>query len=145
MRAGKGRAACEFGFFVQVRPVPFFPSVPSPSANETTFTVELRRFSLTSALSLSHFIVQEGESLFSHGLLLLLFPSSSSLPLVLFLILMISLTHLQDDDNTGHLQKMRVQVGSFWPVAMGIFIVAQISLLYDGFRCSYRRGTCFFH
>ncbi|KAJ7331499.1 hypothetical protein DFH08DRAFT_966487 [Mycena albidolilacea] len=73
MRVGKGRAACEFGFFVQ---------------------------------------------------LLFLFPSSSSLPLVLFLILVLSITHLQDNDTTGHLQKIRAQVGSFCPVAMGIFIIA---------------------
>ncbi|KAJ7850172.1 hypothetical protein B0H14DRAFT_3452092 [Mycena olivaceomarginata] len=31
---------------------------------------------------------------------------------------------VQDNDTTGHLQKMRAQVGSFCPVAMGIFIIA---------------------
>ncbi|KAJ7243259.1 hypothetical protein C8J57DRAFT_1726042 [Mycena rebaudengoi] len=33
---------------------------------------------------------------------------------------------VQDDDTTGHMQKMRAQVGSFCLVATGIFIVAEI-------------------
>ncbi|KAJ7114221.1 hypothetical protein C8R44DRAFT_881086 [Mycena epipterygia] len=35
---------------------------------------------------------------------------------------------------------MRPQVGSFCLVATGIFIVAEILLLYAGFKYSYRRG-----
>ncbi|KAJ6568184.1 hypothetical protein B0H10DRAFT_1841054 [Mycena sp. CBHHK59/15] len=64
--------------------------------------------------------------------------SSSSLPLVLLLFLVLSLTHPQDDDTTGHLQKMRAQVGSSCLVATGI--VAEILLFYAGFKYSYRRG-----
>ncbi|KAF7311520.1 Plasma membrane ATPase [Mycena kentingensis (nom. inval.)] len=46
----------------------------------------------------------------------------------------------QDDDSTGHLQKILAQIGSFCLVAIGIFVVAEILVLYAGFRYSYRRG-----
>ncbi|KAJ7064779.1 hypothetical protein C8F01DRAFT_1128137 [Mycena amicta] len=46
----------------------------------------------------------------------------------------------QDDDTTGHLQKILAQIGSFCLVAIGIFVVAEILVLYAGFRYSYRRG-----
>jgi H+-transporting ATPase len=36
---------------------------------------------------------------------------------------------------------MRAQVGSFCLVATGVFIVAEILLLYAGFKYSYRCGT----
>ncbi|KAF7426060.1 plasma membrane H+-ATPase [Pleurotus ostreatus] len=46
----------------------------------------------------------------------------------------------QDDDTTGHLQKILAQIGSFCLVAIGIFVVAEILVLYAGFRFTYRRG-----
>ncbi|KAJ7923402.1 hypothetical protein B0H13DRAFT_69530 [Mycena leptocephala] len=46
----------------------------------------------------------------------------------------------QDDDTTGHLQKILAQIGSFCLVAIGIFVVAEILVLYAGFRYTYRRG-----
>ncbi|KAL0959810.1 hypothetical protein HGRIS_011491 [Hohenbuehelia grisea] len=46
----------------------------------------------------------------------------------------------QDDDTTGHLQKILAQIGSFCLVAIGIFVIAEILVLYAGFRFSYRRG-----
>ncbi|KAG5644206.1 hypothetical protein DXG03_008869 [Asterophora parasitica] len=46
----------------------------------------------------------------------------------------------QDDDTTGHLQKILAQIGSFCLVSIGIFVVAEIFCLYAGFRYSYRRG-----
>ncbi|KAH9923449.1 plasma-membrane proton-e [Epithele typhae] len=46
----------------------------------------------------------------------------------------------QDDDTTGHLQKILAQIGSFCLVVIGIFVVAEILTLYAGFRYSYRRG-----
>jgi len=46
----------------------------------------------------------------------------------------------QDDDTTGHLQKILAQIGSFCLVAIGIFVLAEIFVLYAGFRYSYRRG-----
>lgn len=46
----------------------------------------------------------------------------------------------QDDDTTGHLQKILAQIGSFCLVVIGIFIVAEIFCLYAGFRYHYRRG-----
>ncbi|KAJ7701224.1 plasma-membrane proton-e [Mycena rosella] len=46
----------------------------------------------------------------------------------------------QDDDTTGHLQKILAQIGSFCLVAIGIFVIAEILVLYAGFRYSYRRG-----
>ncbi|KAF5378809.1 hypothetical protein D9615_006998 [Tricholomella constricta] len=46
----------------------------------------------------------------------------------------------QDDDTTGHLQKILAQIGSFCLVSIGIFVIAEILCLYAGFRYSYRRG-----
>ncbi|CAL1698773.1 unnamed protein product [Somion occarium] len=46
----------------------------------------------------------------------------------------------QDDDTTGHLQKILAQIGSFCLVAIGIFVIAEIFVLYAGFRYRYRRG-----
>ncbi|KIY53238.1 plasma-membrane proton-e [Fistulina hepatica ATCC 64428] len=46
----------------------------------------------------------------------------------------------QDDDTTGHLQKILAQIGSFCLVSIGIFVVAEIFVLYAGFRYSYRQG-----
>lgn len=46
----------------------------------------------------------------------------------------------QDDDSAGHLQKILAQIGTFCLVSIGIFIVAEILVLYAGFRYSYRRG-----
>ncbi|KAI6000304.1 hypothetical protein F5J12DRAFT_845193 [Pisolithus orientalis] len=46
----------------------------------------------------------------------------------------------QDDDTTGHLQKILAQIGSFCLVSIGIFVVAEILVLYAGFRYEYRRG-----
>jgi H+-transporting ATPase len=46
----------------------------------------------------------------------------------------------QDDDTTGHLQKILAQIGSFCLVSIGIFVLAEIFVLYAGFHYSYRRG-----
>jgi len=46
----------------------------------------------------------------------------------------------QDDDTTGHLQKILAQIGSFCLVAIGIFVIAEILVLYAGFKYTYRRG-----
>ncbi|KAH9938690.1 plasma-membrane proton-e [Fomitopsis serialis] len=46
----------------------------------------------------------------------------------------------QDDDTTGHLQKILAQIGTFCLVAIGIFVIAEIFCLYAGFRYHYRRG-----
>ncbi|KAF9051647.1 plasma membrane H+-transporting ATPase [Panaeolus papilionaceus] len=46
----------------------------------------------------------------------------------------------QDDDSTGHLQKILAQIGSFCLVTIGIFVLAEIFVLYAGFRYRYRRG-----
>jgi H+-transporting ATPase len=46
----------------------------------------------------------------------------------------------QDDDTTGHLQKILAQIGSFCLVSIGIFVIAEIFVLYAGFRYNYRRG-----
>jgi H+-transporting ATPase len=45
-----------------------------------------------------------------------------------------------DDDTTGHLQKILAQIGSFCLVTIGIFVLAEIFVLYAGFRYDYRRG-----
>ncbi|KAJ7755808.1 plasma membrane H+-transporting ATPase [Mycena metata] len=45
-----------------------------------------------------------------------------------------------EDDSTGHLQKILAQIGSFCLVVIGIFVLAEILVLYAGFRYSYRRG-----
>jgi H+-transporting ATPase len=46
----------------------------------------------------------------------------------------------QDDDTTGHLQKILAQIGAFCLVTIGIFVIAEIFVLYAGFRYRYRRG-----
>ncbi|KAF4618802.1 hypothetical protein D9613_009716 [Agrocybe pediades] len=46
----------------------------------------------------------------------------------------------QDDDTTGHLQKILAQIGTFCLVTIGIFVLAEIFCLYAGFRFQYRRG-----
>ena len=46
----------------------------------------------------------------------------------------------QDDDTTGHLQKILAQIGAFCLVTIAIFVVAEIFVLYAGFRYQYRRG-----
>ncbi|RPD60398.1 plasma membrane H+-transporting ATPase [Lentinus tigrinus ALCF2SS1-7] len=46
----------------------------------------------------------------------------------------------QDDDTTGHLQKILAQIGTFCLVVIGIFVIAEIFCLYAGFRYHYRRG-----
>jgi len=46
----------------------------------------------------------------------------------------------QDDDTTGHLQKILAQIGTFCLVSIGIFVIAEIFVLYAGFRFNYRRG-----
>jgi len=46
----------------------------------------------------------------------------------------------QDDDTTGHLQKILAQIGSFCLVSIGIFVIAEILVLYAGFHYTYRRG-----
>ncbi|TFK22120.1 plasma-membrane proton-e [Coprinopsis marcescibilis] len=45
-----------------------------------------------------------------------------------------------DDDTTGHLQKILAYIGSFCLVTIGIFVIAEIFVLYAGFRYQYRRG-----
>lgn len=45
-----------------------------------------------------------------------------------------------DDDSSGHLQKILAQIGTFCLVSIGIFIVAEIFVMYAGFRFQYRRG-----
>ncbi|KAF8156015.1 plasma-membrane proton-e [Crassisporium funariophilum] len=46
----------------------------------------------------------------------------------------------QDDETTGHLQKILAQIGTFCLVTIGIFVLAEIFVLYAGFRYQYRRG-----
>ena len=46
----------------------------------------------------------------------------------------------QDDDTAGHLQKILAQIGTFCLVTIGIFVIAEIFVLYAGFRYQYRRG-----
>lgn len=46
----------------------------------------------------------------------------------------------QDDDSTGHLQKILAQIGSFCLVAIGIFVLLEILILYADFKFQYRRG-----
>ncbi|KAL5499095.1 hypothetical protein ACEPAH_1613 [Sanghuangporus vaninii] len=46
----------------------------------------------------------------------------------------------QDDDTTGHLQKILAQIGSFCLVSIGIFVVLEIVILYPAFHYTYRRG-----
>ncbi|TFY74816.1 hypothetical protein EWM64_g9196 [Hericium alpestre] len=46
----------------------------------------------------------------------------------------------QDDDTTGHLQKILAQIGTFCLVVIGTFLVVEILVLYAGYRFSYRDG-----
>ncbi|KAL5480944.1 hypothetical protein ACEPAI_9885 [Sanghuangporus weigelae] len=46
----------------------------------------------------------------------------------------------QDDDTTGHLQKILAQIGTFCLVSIGIFVVLEIVILYPAFHYTYRRG-----
>lgn len=48
----------------------------------------------------------------------------------------------QDDDSTGHLQKILFMIGSFCLVSIGIFVLLEILILYPDNRYgySYRRG-----
>jgi H+-transporting ATPase len=46
----------------------------------------------------------------------------------------------QDDDSVGHLQMVLAQIGTFCLVSIGIFVLAEILVLYAGFRYQYRRG-----
>ncbi|KAF9788221.1 plasma membrane H+-transporting ATPase [Thelephora terrestris] len=46
----------------------------------------------------------------------------------------------QDDDTTGHLQKILAQIGSFCLVTIGIFVVLEIVVLYPAYHYSYRDG-----
>lgn len=46
----------------------------------------------------------------------------------------------QDDDSTGHLQKVLARIGLFCIVSIGIFVVAEIIVLYAVYHYSYRRG-----
>ncbi|KAG8682658.1 plasma membrane H+-ATPase, partial [Ceratobasidium sp. 394] len=46
----------------------------------------------------------------------------------------------QDDDTTGHLQKILAQIGSFCLVSIGLFVLLEIVILYPRFHYSYRRG-----
>ena len=46
----------------------------------------------------------------------------------------------QDDDTTGHLQKILAQIGSFCLVTIGIFVILEILVLYAAYKYSYRDG-----
>ncbi|KDN47421.1 hypothetical protein RSAG8_03561, partial [Rhizoctonia solani AG-8 WAC10335] len=46
----------------------------------------------------------------------------------------------QDDDTTGHLQKILAQIGSFCLVSIGIFVILEIMILYPRFHYSYCRS-----
>lgn len=46
----------------------------------------------------------------------------------------------QDDDSAGHLQKVLARIGLFCICSIAIFVVAEILVLYAGYRYSYRRG-----
>lgn len=46
----------------------------------------------------------------------------------------------QDDDTTGHLQKILAQIGSFCLVTIGTFVILEIVILYPRFHYDYRRG-----
>ena len=43
-------------------------------------------------------------------------------------------------DEMGHLQKILAKIGNFCIVGIAIFIIAEIFVMYAGFRYSYRRG-----
>jgi len=44
------------------------------------------------------------------------------------------------DDEMGHLQKILAKIGNFCIVGITIFIIAEIFVMYVGFKYSYRRG-----
>lgn len=46
----------------------------------------------------------------------------------------------QDDDTTGHLQKILAQIGSFCLVTIGLFVLLEILVLYPAYHYSYRDG-----
>jgi len=46
----------------------------------------------------------------------------------------------QDDDTTGHLQKILAQIGSFCLVTIGIFVLLEILVLYPAYHYTYRDG-----
>lgn len=46
----------------------------------------------------------------------------------------------QDDDTTGHLQKILAQIGSFCLVTIGLFVLLEILVQYPRFHYSYRDG-----
>jgi H+-transporting ATPase len=46
----------------------------------------------------------------------------------------------QDDDSTGHLQKILAQIGLFCLISIGLFVVLEIVILYPAFHYTYRRG-----
>ena len=46
----------------------------------------------------------------------------------------------QDDDTTGHLQKILAQIGSFCLVTIGIFVILEILVLYPAYKYTYRDG-----
>ncbi|KAH8113836.1 plasma-membrane proton-e [Phellopilus nigrolimitatus] len=46
----------------------------------------------------------------------------------------------QDDDSTGHLQKILAQIGAFCLVSIGFFVLAEILVLYPAYHYTYRRG-----
>ena len=46
----------------------------------------------------------------------------------------------QDDDTTGHLQKILAQIGSFCLVIIGLFVLLEICVLYGRFHYRYRHG-----
>jgi len=46
----------------------------------------------------------------------------------------------QDNDQTGHLQMVLAQIGSFCLISIGIFVLLEILVLYADYRYAYRRG-----
>ena len=46
----------------------------------------------------------------------------------------------QDDDTTGHLQTVLAQIGPSCLVAIGIFVILEILVLYPSYHYSYRNG-----
>lgn len=46
----------------------------------------------------------------------------------------------QDDDSTGHLQKVLAKIGLFCICCIALFVVLEILILYAGYHYSYRRG-----
>ncbi|KAL7416405.1 plasma membrane H+ ATPase [Mrakia frigida] len=46
----------------------------------------------------------------------------------------------EDNDSTGHLQRVLAKIGLFCMVSIGIFVLLEILILYADFRYSYRDG-----